>query len=81
MGESAEAADYYQLGKYYYTAASKDSTISKNYLSKADSLFAIVKERVPDSHLGSLWQARTQALSDPETEQGLTLLRIMYSNS
>lgn len=71
MGESAEAADYYQLGKYYYTAASKDSTISKNYLSKADSLFAIVKERVPDSHLGSLWQARTQALSDPETEQGL----------
>lgn len=71
LGEESEAADYYQLGKYYYTAAAKDSIAAQKYLFKADSLFAIVKERVPDSHLGSLWQARTQSQLDPETEQGL----------
>ena len=67
----SEAADFYQLGKYYYTAAAKDSVLAKEYLLKADSLFAIVKERVPDSHLGHLWQARTKSQLDPETEQGL----------
>ena len=71
LGKESEAADYYQLGKYYYSAATKDSLEANNYLTKADSLFAIVKERVPDSHLGSLWQARTQSQLDPETEQGL----------
>ena len=49
----------------------KDNIAAQKYLFKADSLFAIVKERVPDSHLGSLWQARTQSQLDPETEQGL----------
>ena len=71
LGKESEAADYYQLGKYYYSAAAKDSLTATDYLTKADSLFAIVKERVPDSHLGSLWQARTQSQLDPETEQGL----------
>lgn len=71
LGMDSEAADFYQLGKYYYTAAAKDSVLAKEYLLKADSLFAIVKERVPDSHLGHLWQARTKSQLDPETEQGL----------
>lgn len=70
-GTSVETSDFYQLGKYYYTAATKDSIVDTGYLGKADSLFNIVKERVPNSHLGTLWQARTQALMDPETEQGL----------
>lgn len=71
IGETAEAADFYQLGKYYYGAAVKDSTLATGYLAKADSLFAIVKERVPSSPLGLLWQARTHSLLDPETENGL----------
>ena len=58
------------MGKYYYGAAVKDSTLATGYLTKADSLFAIVKERVPSSHLGLLWQARTNSLMDPETEKG-----------
>lgn len=70
-GEEAEALDFYQLGKYYYTAASKDSIEGKGFLEKADSLFAIVQSRVPSSHLGSFWQARTRAMMDPETEKGL----------
>lgn len=70
-GEAAEASDFYQLGKYYYGAAVKDSTLAAGYLAKADSIFAIVKERVPSSHLGVLWQARTNSLLDPETEKGL----------
>ena len=70
-GEAAEASDFYQLGKYYYTAASKDSLTRNAFLGKADSLFAIVQSRVPSSYLGSLWQARTQAMMDPETEKGL----------
>ncbi len=69
-GEAAEASDFYQLGKYYYGAAVKDSTLATGYLTKANSLFAIVKERVPSSHLGFLWQARTNSLMDPETEKG-----------
>ena len=71
IGETAEAADFYQLGKYYYGAAVKDSTLATGYLAKADSLFAIVKERVPSSPLGLLRQARTHSLLDPETENGL----------
>ena len=70
-GEEAEALDYFQLGKYYYTAASKDSIAGKAYLEKADSLFAIVQNRVPTSHLGSFWQARSRSMMDPETEKGL----------
>ncbi len=70
-GEAAEASDFYQLGKYYYGAAVKDSTLAAGYLTKADSLFAIVKERVPASHLGVLWQARANSLMDPETGKGL----------
>lgn len=70
-GETAEASDFYQLGKYYYGAAVKDSTLATDYLTKADSLFAIVKERVPASHLGVLWQARANSQMDPETEKGL----------
>lgn len=70
-GEAAEASDYYQLGKYYYTAASKDSITGNVYLQKADSLFAIVRNRVPSSYLGCFWQARTNAMMDPESEKGL----------
>lgn len=86
LGNAAETADYYQLGKYYYTSASKDSVAGKELLTKADSLFAIVQQRVPDSHLGSLWQARTNSLLDPETELGLakpyyeTCIPILESN-
>ncbi|WP_255491308.1 tetratricopeptide repeat protein [Dysgonomonas sp. ZJ279] len=77
MGEKAEASDFFQLGRYYYmagTAASKDSTLTAQapaMFKDADAAFAIVAERIPESHLGNLWRARTNASLDPETIQGL----------
>lgn len=82
-------SDYFQLGVYYYTAASTDSSdVSRSnaYLQKADSLFSKVSEQAPNSYLGSLWQARTNSMLDPETEQGLakpyyeTCLKNLESN-
>lgn len=86
LGEQAEASDYFQLGRYYYMAsddvkeASSDTTATaapidlakvKELLVDADSAFAMVVERVPDSYLGYQWRARANASLDPETEQGL----------
>ncbi|MFR9166486.1 MAG: tetratricopeptide repeat protein [Dysgonomonas sp.] len=79
-GDKAEALDYFNMGRYYYMAAGtamKDSTDvnapvkMKNYLAEADTAFAIVGQRIPDSHLGFLFRARTNSLLDPTAEQGL----------
>lgn len=80
-GDKVEALDYYNMGRYYYMAASailKDSTSVENpdtkikeYLAKADAAFTIVAERIPTSHLGFMYKARTNALLDPSSEQGL----------
>ncbi|NDW17951.1 hypothetical protein D0T53_03340 [Dysgonomonas sp. 216] len=71
-GENAVALDYFNMGRYYYMAATKANNDSvadalpkaKTYLSEADSAFSIVTVRVPDSHLGVFWRARTNALLD-----------------
>ncbi|WP_099464071.1 tetratricopeptide repeat protein [Parabacteroides provencensis] len=68
---TVDVADYFQLGRYYYTAATNDSINRMAYIQKADSLFNIVTQKAPDSYLGNFWQARTNSLRDPETEQGL----------
>lgn len=75
-GEEAQASDYYQLGRYYFSAGSaalKDSLTDEgtNYLKQADAAFAEVEKRVPDSHLGSYQRAQTNYQLDPNSEQGL----------
>jgi tetratricopeptide (TPR) repeat protein len=74
-----ETSDFYTMGRYYYYAASglKDSTSEsakekvKSYLKGADQAFATVSVRKPDTYLGYLWRARTNAMLDPETTEGL----------
>ena len=51
--------------------ATVDSIQLKAYLIEADTIFAQVAERVPDNYLGNFWRARTNAMLDPETTQGL----------
>jgi len=79
-GEKAEALDYFNMGRYYYMAAGtsmKDTTDveavakTKAYLADADAAFATVGERIPDSHLGFLFRARTNSLIDPTADLGL----------
>ena len=48
-----------------------DSLIRRNYLLVADSAFAQVIDRSPDSHLGYFWRARANFALDPETTLGL----------
>jgi tetratricopeptide (TPR) repeat protein len=72
-GDNAIAMDYYNMGRYYYYAAGtiiKDTidpeapAKTKEYLSAADTAFATVVIRVPDSHLGPFWRARANSLLD-----------------
>lgn len=74
-----EATDFFALGRYSYmygSAALKNTdpaivAAGKESLLKADKAFATVTERIADSYLGYFWRARTNALLDPETTQGL----------
>lgn len=86
-GENVQPTDYYQVGRYYYLAGTgalrADSTTAtieelpaihekgKANLISADSAFAKMEELMPESYLGSLWRARSNASLDPETEKGL----------
>lgn len=79
LGDKVDATDYFQLGRYYYSAggkAIKDSVDSvkeqgNQYLQEADKTFALVTDSRPSSFLGYLWRARTNAYLDPATEKGL----------
>ncbi len=82
-GKDVKISDYFNLGKTHYIAASNlvpaeggmaeaDSMKMLEYAKVADSLFAYVAEKVPDNYLGTFWRARTNALLDPETTQGLS---------
>lgn len=51
--------------------AAVDTIQKKAYLFEADTIFAQVSERVPDNYMGYFWRARTNAMLDPETTQGL----------
>lgn len=78
-GEAAEATDYFQLGRYYYTAggtmiSSEDPAVKAKgeaLLKQADAAFGTVSERIPESHLGYFFRARVNAAMDPETTLGL----------
>lgn len=79
VGEAAEATDYFQLGRYYYMAASNisksddEESLAKKleYIAEGDKAFAKVAELIPDSHLGNFWRARIQAIADPDSKEGL----------
>jgi Tfp pilus assembly protein PilF len=82
-GESAQAIDYFQLGRYYYFAGenAKNDTVNMTkeqawqkavaFYNNADATFAVVAERIPESYMGNFWRARVNALLDPETTGGL----------
>lgn len=82
-GEAVDAQDYFTLGRYYMNGGSvaatdtismtKDEALAKStdLFKKADATFEIVTERMPDSHLGYLMRAHTNAQMDPQTTQGL----------
>ena len=66
----------FQLGRMYYTEASSDTLKMPQgekiaVLQAADSIFAQVSVKAPESHLGNLWRARTNSALDPETAKGL----------
>ena len=85
QAKSEEVTDLFMLGRLYYMAASAPetnanpadttatgiSTVKAGYIAEADTIFAQVAERVPDSYLGSFWRARVNSLADPETTLGL----------
>ena len=72
LGDDAKVNDLFLLGRLYYKAATESAdSLQKGYLTEADSIFAVVAERVPESYLGSFWRARANSMLDPETTQGL----------
>lgn len=76
-GRNVTLADYFTLGRYHYfvgnTADSIGSglNIRQNHMYAADSLFAYVAEKAPDSYLGSFWRARVNSALDSESAEGL----------
>ena len=80
LGENSQATDYYTMGQSYYKAAAllARDTVSMDAptrltqcLDGADEAFTVVSERIPESHLGPLFQARVNSLRDPEATAGL----------
>ncbi len=66
----------FQLGRMYYSEATADTlNIAQGdkdtALHLADSIFAQVTVKAPESYLGNLWRARTNSILDPETVKGL----------
>ena len=72
-GNQVTVADYFLLGQTYYSAstATTNAQQKNEYARTADSIFAYVAEKTPNSYLGNFWRARTNTMLDPETEQGL----------
>jgi tetratricopeptide (TPR) repeat protein len=75
-------SDFFLWGRDgYFAASSIDSSkiandatqaiVRQKLYEKADSIFALVNNASPNSHLGSLWRARVNAILDPETQLGL----------
>ena len=79
MKDKAEVTDLFMFGAAAAdttqaeapVVAAVDTIQMKAYLIEADTIFAQVAERVPNNYLGNFWRARTNAMLDPETTQGL----------
>lgn len=74
-GNEVRAADYFTLGRCNYYAASDTAQVyaahRDDYITAADSAFATVIDKAPDSYLGYFWRARINSVKDPETTLGL----------
>ena len=69
-------ADYFQLGKAFYSSANSldvktDSLKQLSYYQSADSIFTKVETYSPNSYLGPFWRARVNSVLDTETTLGL----------
>ncbi len=65
---------YFAAGKIDSAAIAQnpaEAEARKTFYHTADSLFAEVIKRSPDSYLGYFWRARIHAILDPESELGL----------
>lgn len=74
LNGKAEVSDRFLLGRLYYMAAGSNTANElekKSYLKKADEIFAEISQRVPDNYLGYFWRARTNAMADSESTEGL----------
>ena len=71
--QEASAEDMLKLGRCYYNMACRDTVAVEQQaeLVKADSLFASLSEKVPNSYVGYFWRARVNSMLDPETVEGL----------
>lgn len=71
--EKTDAKELFQWGRLNYYAATDSTLKSKQttYLATADSTFAQVAIKAPQSYIGPFWQARVNSLKDPETTLGL----------
>ena len=83
--KNATLGDVFNFGRMAYNAANQeivtegraaediaaDSLTRRNYFLLADSLFAQIVERSPESYLGYFWRARANVGLDPETALGL----------
>lgn len=76
-GKEADTSDLFLLGRLYYFAGNALEAIPENLEKKnsvlmtADSIFAVVAQKVPDNYLGNFWRARVNSVLDPETTEGL----------
>ncbi|MBP1644904.1 MAG: hypothetical protein H6Q16_479 [Bacteroidetes bacterium] len=71
-----QLSDYLILGQAYYFAGNnvpvqQDSIKRIGYLQKADSMFAIIVEKIPNNAIGYFWRARANSSIDIETTLGL----------
>lgn len=78
-GKFAEAGDYYKLGIAWNKAAQalrNDTTqegkaLQKSYLIKTDTIFGVVCQLSPESHIGFLYRGNANFEMDPEAEAGI----------
>lgn len=73
---SEKPENLYNLGVMYYSAGNDaettpDADTRRAYLVQASDVFGRLAELFPTSHVGLLYQARTQSAMDPETTEGL----------
>ncbi len=86
LSGTEDVSNLFMLGRLYYMAASADDSVyddspadttatgislrKANYIERADTIFAEVALKAPDSYLGMFWRARANSLADPETTLG-----------
>lgn len=75
----ADATEYYQLGRYYQSAAAsvkvdslvEDSIKRVDLFKKADGAFEVLTEKRPDNYLGYFMRAGVNSMLDPQIKEGL----------